>query len=54
MLFTGESIKKLNTEIAPRFNDAGLNAGFTRIEKIGKRHPDRAEMAYIEIMGNPI
>ena len=54
VLFTGESIKKLNTEIAPRFNDAGLNAGFTRIEKIGKRHPDRAEMAYIEIMGNPI
>lgn len=45
ILFTGESIKKLNTEIGPRFNEAGLKGGFTKIEKLGKRHPDRAMMA---------
>ena len=53
-LFTNASIKKLNREIAPRITEQGLTGGFTRIEKLGRRDPDRAEMAMIEIMGNPI
>jgi ribosomal protein L17 len=53
-LFTNASMKKLNREIAPRLTEQGLTGGFTRIAKLGRREPDRAEMAMIEIMGNPI
>jgi len=54
ILFTGESRNKLFKEIAPRFNELEWSAGYTRIEKIGKRTPDGAKMAIIEIMNNPI
>ena len=47
-------MKKLTREIAPRFTQKGLKAGFTSIESIGRRKVDRAEMEMIEIIGNPI
>jgi len=53
-LFTSMSMKKLTREIAPRFEEEGRSCGFTRIEEVGRRKPDRARMAIIEIMGNPI
>ena len=34
-LFTTKAMKRLNTEIAPRFED--LEAGFTRVEYLGRR-----------------
>ena len=47
-------MKKLTREIAPRFEEKGQHAGFTRIEAIGRRKPDGAQLALIEILGNPI
>jgi large subunit ribosomal protein L17 len=49
-LRTSEAIAKIKTEIAPRFRK--LPAGFTRVESMGKRSNDRAEVGMIEIMGN--
>jgi large subunit ribosomal protein L17 len=54
VLFTNASMKKLHTEIAPRFEERNLRAGFTKIEDIGPRKNDRAKMAMIEIMYNPL
>ena len=54
ILFTSTSMKKLTREITPRMDDLELKSGFTRIEPIGARKPDRARMAMIEIIGNPI
>ena len=54
VLFTNASMKKLTTDIAPRFEEMGLKGGFTKIENIGPRKNDRAKMAMIEIIGNPI
>jgi len=51
-LFTSQAIKKLKEEIAPRFKN--LPAGFTRISYIGRRNNDKAQAAYIELLGNPI
>ena len=53
MLFTSTSMKRLTREVAPRFDEMGLKAGFTRIEPLGRRKPDRAKMAIIELIGNP-
>lgn len=54
ILFTNVAINKVMKEIAPRFARKNVFAGFTKIESIGRRTPDSAEMALIEIMGNPI
>ena len=51
-LTTKSAYKKLTTEIAPRFKD--LPAGFTRIEYLGRRKNDKAQVAMIEFIGNPI
>ena len=47
-------MKKLNKDIAPRMEDLGINGGFTKIENIGPRKNDKAKMAMIELVGNPI
>ena len=49
-LRTSAAIKKIKTEIAPRFRK--LPAGFTRVEYTGKRVNDKAPVGRIEIMGN--
>lgn len=54
VLFTPQSIKKLHNEIAPRFKSKGRTHSFTRIRYIGRRNPDSAQMAMIEILGNPL
>ena len=51
-LTTQSAYKKLTTEIAPRFKDRP--AGFTRIEYLGRRRNDKAKVAMIEIIGNPV
>ena len=53
VLFTSPSMKRLMREVAPRFDEMGLKAGFTRIEPLGSRQPDRAKMAAISLMGSP-
>ena len=53
-MFTNTSVKKAVKEIGPRFAKKNVFAGFTKIESIGRRTPDGAEMALIEIIGNPI
>ena len=54
LLFTKKSQSRLMNEIAPRLKEDGYQSGFTRIKTLGRRHPDAAEMAMIEIVGNPI
>ena len=39
-LYKNSAIKKLRTEIAPRFND--LPGGFTRVTYLGRRSIDKA------------
>ena len=53
-LFTKTSIDKLNKEIAPRYRDQGLKGGFTRVVMTGRRENDRAKMATIELVNNPM
>ena len=54
ILYSNVALKKLHTEITPRFDDMGLAAGFTKITRMGLRKPDRAQMAMIELVGNPL
>ena len=54
ILYSNVALKRLHTEIAPRFDDMNLAAGFTRITRMGMRSPDRAQMAMIELVGNPL
>ena len=42
VLFTNASMTKLHKVIAPRMEERGLEAGFTKIEDIGPRKNDRA------------
>ena len=49
-LKTKSARNNLLTKIAPRFNE--LPAGFTRIEKLGRRGIDKAEVCMIELIGN--
>ena len=53
-LFTSISMKKLFREIVPRFVESGRQGNFTRFKHMGRRKPDSAKMAMIEILGNPI
>ena len=53
-LFTQDAIRNLKLRIAPRFLDEGRKSGFTRISRAGNRHPDAAEMATIELVGNDV
>ena len=54
VLFTKTSVSKLAKEIAPRFQEEGRKCGYTRIKPLGRRRPDSARMAMIELVGNPI
>ena len=51
-LFENSAMKRLNKEVAPRFTD--VSGGFTRVEYLGRRKNDKAEMAMIEFTKNPI
>ena len=53
-LFTKSAVHRLIKEIAPRLKEDGYVSGFTRVKTLGRRHPDAAQMAMIEIVGNPI
>ena len=46
----GPIIQRLVKEIAPRFRN--LEAGFTRVEHLGRRKTDSAEMGLIELVKN--
>jgi len=54
VLFTDASKDKLRKEIAPRYRRQKLMGGFTRIVLTGRRENDRAKMATIELVNNPI
>lgn len=45
------AIKRLSEIIAPRFGS--LQAGYSRIEFIGRRTNDKSQTAMIELIGNP-
>ncbi len=47
-LFDDEAVKKVFTEIAPRFKDR--SGGYTRILRKGPRFGDGAEMAFLELV----
>ena len=49
-LKTKQARVNLLTKVAPRFTE--LPAGFTRIEKLGRRGIDKAQVATIELIGN--
>lgn len=53
-LFTQQAVHRLIREIAPRLKEDGYVGGFTRIKQLGRRQTDSAQMAMIEIVGNPI
>jgi len=42
-------VKELFEEVAPTFENR--NGGYTRIVKLGKRHGDGAELAFLELIG---
>ncbi len=46
--FTPKLVKKLMTEIAPRYKDR--SGGYSRIIKLGQRKTDGARMAIIELI----
>src|SRR5829696_8512348 len=45
-------VHKLFTEVAPRFE--GRPGGYSRIVKIGPRPGDSADMAYLELLDEPV
>lgn len=51
-LFTKKAINHVKKELVPRYEN--LPAGFTRVKYLGLRRNDRARMAYIEMIGNPV
>ena len=46
--FSGDLVKKLITEIAPKYKEQ--KGGYTRIIKLGQRQSDGARMAIIELI----
>ena len=54
LLYTNTAMKRLFKEIAPRYDEMQMKGGYTRIEAIGRREPDGAKMAIIELVNNPI
>lgn len=48
VLVGAEAIKKLFTDVSPRFKERG--GGYTRIYRIGARQGDKARMALIEFI----
>ena len=53
-LFTKEAIHNAREKIAPRYLEEGRKGGFTRVIPVGRRWPDSAEMAVIELVNNPM
>lgn len=62
-MFTTKAITHVKEKIVPRFEYnllisfykyRSLAAGFTRVKYLGLRANDKARMAYIELIGNPI
>jgi len=51
-LFSKDAISNVKNIMVPRFENQP--AGFTRVKYLGLRQNDRANMAYIEIIGNEI
>ena len=54
ILFTTPSQKRLFEDILPRFDEMGLEGGYTKIEYVGQRKPDGAKMGMIELLGNSL
>ena len=53
-LYENPAQKRLFEEILPRFDDMGLQGGYTNIAYIGQRTPDGAKLGMIELLGNAI
>jgi ribosomal protein L17 len=51
-LFTSKAIENVKKNLVPRYKD--LPAGFTRVKYLGLRSNDKARVAYIEMVRNPI